>query len=92
MPAKGKDAMGGGDGAGQQSRKRPLRPTDPTQAAIGKRLKGYYDEVATEPVPDRFLELLKELESAPDAKKADSGTEKTSPDEANDDKPEKGAS
>jgi hypothetical protein len=29
--------------------------------AIGKKLRALYDEVAREPVPDRFVELLKQL-------------------------------
>lgn len=33
------------------------------QAAIGTRLRAYYDEVARETIPDRFVELLKQLES-----------------------------
>jgi hypothetical protein len=32
------------------------------QAHIGRQLRLVYDEVANEPVPDRFLKLLKELE------------------------------
>lgn len=32
------------------------------QAAIGNRLRAYYDEVAREPVPERFLDLLKHLD------------------------------
>ena len=39
------------------------RKTDRTvQTAIGTRLRAYYDEVAREAVPDRFVELLKRLE------------------------------
>ena len=38
---------------------------------IGGRLKTYYDEVAAQPVPDRFLELLDRLEAASRPKKAD---------------------
>jgi hypothetical protein len=30
---------------------------------IGRRLRDYYDDVAKQPVPDRFVELLKQLES-----------------------------
>jgi hypothetical protein len=30
---------------------------------IGRRLRTYYDEVAAQPVPDRFLELLAQLEA-----------------------------
>ena len=33
-------------------------------SAIGKRLKAYYDDVAGEPVPDRFLMLLDALDAA----------------------------
>ncbi len=38
---------------------------------IGQRLRNYYEEVAKEPVPDRFLDLLHELEAASAAKKPD---------------------
>ncbi len=39
---------------------------------IGRRLKTYYDELAAQPIPDRFLELLAKLEStSPPKKKAD---------------------
>jgi hypothetical protein len=37
------------------------------ERAIGSRLRAYYDEVAREPVPDRFVNLLKRLDD--DAKK-----------------------
>jgi hypothetical protein len=53
----------------------PLQMTHPEQAgatshdlgpnsAIGRRLKAYYDDVASEPVPDRFLSLLDALDAA----------------------------
>jgi hypothetical protein len=32
--------------------------------AIGRRLKAYYEDVASEPVPDRFLSLLDALDAA----------------------------
>jgi hypothetical protein len=32
------------------------------QSAIGARLRAYYDGVAREAVPDRFVQLLKQLE------------------------------
>ncbi|WP_182085434.1 NepR family anti-sigma factor [Aureimonas sp. ME7] len=35
-----------------------------TSSAIGRRLKAYYDDVASEPVPDRFLSLLDALDAA----------------------------
>lgn len=34
-----------------------------SQGHIGRMLKAMYDEVAREPVPDKFVELLKRLES-----------------------------
>jgi hypothetical protein len=37
--------------------------------AIGKQLKAYYDDVASEPVPDRFLSLLDALDEAETASK-----------------------
>jgi Anti-sigma factor NepR len=38
------------------------KTSDPTvQAAIGRKLRALYDEVANEPVPERFSELLKQL-------------------------------
>ena len=37
---------------------------------IGQRLRSFYDEVATQPVPDRFLELLNQLEAKSAPKKA----------------------
>ena len=35
-----------------------------SSSAIGKRLKAYYDDVASEPVPDRFMSLLDALDAA----------------------------
>ena len=32
------------------------------QAYIGRQLRAVYDEVANEPVPDKFIDLLNELE------------------------------
>jgi len=37
---------------------------------IGRRLKDYYEDVANQPVPDRFIDLLKQLD-----KKRPPGTE-----------------
>lgn len=37
--------------------------------AIGKQLKRLYDEVAEEPVPDRFEDLLKQLEEQEQSEK-----------------------
>ena len=41
----------------------------PVYDMIGKRLRDYFDEVAAQPVPDRFLDLLKQLDSKTSAKK-----------------------
>ncbi len=32
------------------------------QAYIGRQLRAVYDDVANQPVPDRFLDLMKQLE------------------------------
>lgn len=41
-----------------------LAPVDlGANTSIGKRLKAYYDDVASEPVPDRFLALLDALDA-----------------------------
>lgn len=44
-----------------QSAAVPARPG--ISDVIGRRLRTYYDEVAAQPIPDRFLELLAELEA-----------------------------
>jgi len=36
---------------------------------IGERLRTFYEEVAKQPVPDRFVELLKQLEATSAPKK-----------------------
>ena len=36
---------------------------------IGQRLRNYYNTVAEQPVPDRFLDLLSQLEAARSPKK-----------------------
>ncbi len=36
---------------------------------IGQRLRNYYEEVANEPIPDRFMDLLNQLDAASAAKK-----------------------
>lgn len=42
---------------------RTRKAGDAVEKAIGSRLRAFYDEVAREPVPDRFLELLKRLDA-----------------------------
>ncbi|MFD2236321.1 NepR family anti-sigma factor [Aureimonas populi] len=58
MPAQSSAAAGGQE-AGASS-------------AIGRRLKAYYDDVASEPVPDRFMALLDALDAA-DSKRTGRG-------------------
>ncbi len=41
---------------------RPRKLDKSAQAAIGTRLRAYYDGVAGEAIPERFVELLKQLE------------------------------
>ncbi|RYB07002.1 NepR family anti-sigma factor [Lichenibacterium ramalinae] len=48
------DAEGAADGA---------RPgTTDVQAYIGRQLRAVYDDVVKQPIPDRFLALMKQLE------------------------------
>jgi hypothetical protein len=48
--------------AGEASKEAGTKETH-IQTAIGIRLRAYYDEIARQPVPDRFVELLKQLDS-----------------------------
>lgn len=48
---------------------RPTSPKPEVSDLIGQRLRNYYEAVASEPVPDRFMELLSQLEAAAAAKK-----------------------
>jgi hypothetical protein len=41
---------------------RPRKLDKSVQTAIGARLRAYYDGVEREPIPDRFVELLKRLD------------------------------
>jgi hypothetical protein len=49
-----------------------VRPREPTpskvdmRAYIGKQLQAVYDEILRQPVPDRFKDLLKELDNQGD--------------------------
>lgn len=50
--------------------RRPTRSTNPKEPSdlgeqIGEQLRGLYDDVLNQPIPDRFLELLNRLESDP---------------------------
>lgn len=61
------------DGNGESSKKKmrdmklPLKP-DITDL-IGQRLRQFYEGVVDQPVPDRFLQLLDELDRASTTKK-----------------------
>lgn len=46
---------------GAKTRRRPVDAA--VQERLGRKLKSVYDEVLSEPVPDRFLDLLAELEA-----------------------------
>ena len=46
-----------------EATKEPATSETHIQTAIGVRLRAYYDEIARQPVPDRFVELLKQLDS-----------------------------
>ena len=39
------------------------------QRAIGRELRRMYDDVAQEPVPDDFMDLLRQIDEASDGKK-----------------------
>lgn len=57
----------------------PVNTTSPKQDSLpiamqdllGDKLRAYYNEVAREPVPDRFEQLLKELEARSTTQKPD---------------------
>lgn len=50
-------------GAGRSSPEDEMPRIDPrVQREIGKHLRAHYDDVINEPVPEKFIELLKELE------------------------------
>jgi len=46
----------------QAGRANTRRDNSAIQSILGDRLRLYYDDVAREPVPDKFLELLKQLD------------------------------
>jgi len=49
-----------GETAGQSRKGDPLGPN----SEIGRKLKQYYDELVSDQVPDRFAQLLSQLEGA----------------------------
>lgn len=50
------------EGLPGKAKAKPLSPD--LQAHIGVRLKAYYDSVLSEPIPDRFAQLLDRLDTA----------------------------
>ena len=49
--------------AGQSSSENSKPRIDPrVQREIGKHLRAHYDDMINEPVPDKFIELLEQLE------------------------------
>jgi hypothetical protein len=40
------------------------------ESHIGKQLKAVYDDVLNQPIPDRFLDLLSQLETKPSSKES----------------------
>jgi Anti-sigma factor NepR len=44
-------------------------PAPPFHDFVGAKLKSYYAQIASEPIPDRFTELLKQLDTQADAGK-----------------------
>ena len=58
-------------GSGLEKQIRPLKMSSRPGATdlIGQQLRKYYDEVATQPVPNRFLSLLDKLDEAASSKK-----------------------
>lgn len=61
-----KNASSDGKRTGEQSKISDIRTR---QRAIGRELRRMYDEVAREPIPEDFIELLRQL----DAKDSDPG-------------------
>jgi hypothetical protein len=61
--AEKKPSQGGGDG-----RPKGKSPTAVQKALITRNLRLAYGEVVSEPVPQRFLDLLKELGDAEETK------------------------
>jgi hypothetical protein len=51
-----------GGSVGKKKMQAKQEPETVMDRAIGAKLRALYDEVAREPVPDRFVELLKQLD------------------------------
>ncbi|BAV48346.1 hypothetical protein MesoLj113a_15700 [Mesorhizobium sp. 113-1-2] len=62
-----KDILAGAVGRRRNGAGDPLGPN----SEIGRKLKQYYDELVSDDVPDRFAQLLSQLEQAEPAQKKD---------------------
>lgn len=53
--------------------RRDAKPTDPlgVNSEIGRKLKQYYNDLVSDDVPDRFSQLLQQLDKAEPAQKKD---------------------
>ena len=61
--------MAASGGHRKANRSDPLGPN----SEIGRKLKQYYDDLTTEEVPDRFADLLRQLEERETAQPAQNG-------------------
>ncbi len=57
------------------SEKKKPKLNDLAASQIGKKLRAQFDEVLGEPVPDRFVDLLNQLEAAEKKSAKDGGDE-----------------
>ncbi len=57
----------------QEKNERMIKTSAKPQVSdlIGQRLRNYYQEVASEPIPDRFMDLLNQLDAASAKKKSE---------------------
>lgn len=55
-------------GVGAKTRRNGIDPLG-ANSEIGRKLKQYYDELVSDEVPDRFADLLRQLEKAEPARK-----------------------
>ncbi len=62
-------------GAGSPPAGAPHSVDETVQVEIGVRLKAYYDTITREAVPDRFMELLGELDGVEAGKPRDTKTD-----------------
>jgi len=61
------------DDTAQQNVARQSGPLDPlgSNSEIGRKLKQFYDGIVSDQVPDRFMDLLSQLEAADSSRKKD---------------------